>query len=65
MTNRTVTVARKDFEDAVKSKMLWSLMGVLVLIVGLIYVAVWWNTDNPEALDIVGPASAIMQRVEP
>jgi len=41
MTNRTVTVARKDFEDAVKSKMLWSLMGVLVLIVGLIYVAVW------------------------
>lgn len=65
MTNRTVTVARKDFEDAIKSKMLWSLMGVLVLIVGLIYFAVWWNTENPEALDIVGPASAIMQLLVP
>ena len=65
MTNRTVTVARKDFEDAVQSKMLWSLIGLLVFIVGLIYFAVWWNVDSPEAIDIVGPASAIMQLLVP
>jgi ABC-2 type transport system permease protein len=65
MTNRTVTVARKDFEDAVKSRMLWSLIGVLVAIVALIYAAIWFNVDNPEALDIVGPASAIMQLLVP
>lgn len=63
--NRTLVVARKDFEDAVQSKMLWSLMGLLVGIILLIYVAIWWNVDSPEALDIVGPASAIMQLIVP
>jgi len=65
MSNRTLTVARKDFEDAAQSKMLWSLIGLLVFIVGLIYFAVWWNVDSPEAIDIVGPASAIMQLLVP
>ena len=65
MTNRTITVARKDFEDAVQSRMLWSLMGLLVFIVGMVYFAVWWNVDSPEAIDIVGPASAIMQLLVP
>lgn len=65
MSNRTLTVARKDFEDAAKSRMLWSLMGLLVLIVGLIYFAIWWTTSSPEPLDIVGPASAILQLLVP
>jgi ABC-2 type transport system permease protein len=65
VTNRTAIVARKDFEDAVKSKMLWSLMGLLVLIVGIIYVAIWWNVDDPEPVDIVGAATAIFQLIVP
>jgi ABC-2 type transport system permease protein len=65
VTNHTATVARKDFEDAVRSKMLWSLMGLLVLIVGIIYVAIWWNVDDPEPVDIVGAATAIFQLIVP
>lgn len=65
MTNHVLTVARKDFKDAIKSKMLWSLIGILVLIVTLIYISIWWNVSDPEPLDIVGPASAFMQIVIP
>ncbi|MEF8813412.1 MAG: ABC transporter permease subunit [Halovenus sp.] len=65
MTSRTAVVARKDFEDAVRSKMLWSLMGLLVAIVALIYLAVWWNVDDPGATDIVGIAGALMQLLVP
>ena len=65
MSNRTLVVARKDFEDAVKSKMLWALMSLVVVVVGLIYFAIWWTGDNPEAGAIVGPASAIMQLLVP
>jgi len=31
------TVARKDFEDAVRSQMLWSITGLLVGLIVLIY----------------------------
>jgi len=65
MTSRTAVVARKDFEDAVRSKMLWSLMGLLVGIIALIYLAVWWNVDDPGATDIVGIAGALMQLLVP
>jgi len=65
MTNRTAVVARKDFEDAVQSKMLWSLIGLLVTIVALIYLAVWWNIDDPGTTEVVGAASAIMQLIVP
>lgn len=63
--SRLVTVARKDFRDAVQSRMLWALMGLLVFLVAIIYVAIWWTAEDPAALDIVGPASALLQLVVP
>lgn len=65
MSSRTLTVARKDFEDAAKSRMLWALVGLLVLIVGLVYFAIWWTASSPEALDIVGPAALLFQLLVP
>lgn len=58
-------IAWKDFQDAVRSKLLWGVMGTLVVIIALLYAAVWFNVSDPTALDIVGPASALMQLVLP
>ncbi|MFW6448383.1 MAG: ABC transporter permease subunit [Halobacteriota archaeon] len=62
---RLLIVAWKDFQDASRSRMLWGLVGLLVLLVSLIYVAIWWTVDDPAPVDIVGPASAVMQLVVP
>ncbi|MFP4591243.1 MAG: ABC transporter permease subunit [Halobacteriales archaeon] len=63
--SRLVTVAWKDFQDAGRSRMLWGLVGLLVLLVTLIYGAIWWTVDDPAPVDIVGPASAVMQLIVP
>lgn len=35
----TVTVARKDFEDVVQSKLIWTVLGLFVLLMGIIVLA--------------------------
>ncbi len=62
---KTPVIVWKDFLDASRSKMLWAVMGALVLLVSVLYVAIWWVGSDPEVLDIIGPASAIMQLVVP
>jgi ABC-2 type transport system permease protein len=37
MNAELLLIARKDFEDAVRSQMLWGLMGLLVLVMVLVY----------------------------
>lgn len=62
---RTPVVVWKDFLDASRSKLLWGVMAVFAALVIVMYVALWWAGSDPTALDIVGPASAIMQLVVP
>ncbi|WP_135821624.1 ABC transporter permease subunit [Halostella litorea] len=58
-------VARKDFEDALRSRMLWSLTGLLVLLVGIAYVAVWnWGHDTA-AEEMVGLLALPLQVLVP
>lgn len=42
-------VARKDFEDAVRSKMLWGIMGVFVAFMGFVLVVTMVNSDPTAA----------------
>lgn len=65
MMRKTPVIVWKDFLDASRSKMLWAIMGVLVLLVSILYLAIWWIGSDPKVLDIIGPASAIMQLVVP
>jgi len=58
-------VARKDFEDALRSRMLWSLTGLLVLLVGIGYVAVWTWGHDPAAEDMVNFLSLPLQVLVP
>lgn len=60
--NLTGVIARKDFEDAIQSRMLLSLTGVIVLIVGLLYIGVWWAGDgSAEADGFVAILAALFQ----
>lgn len=42
----TVTVARKDFEDVVQSKLIWTVLGLFVLLMGIIVLAGANTTDE-------------------
>jgi len=42
-------VARKDFEDAVRSRMLWGIMGVFVAFLGFVFVVALSTSDAAEA----------------
>lgn len=55
----------KDFLDASRSRMLWAIMSILVLLVTIVYIAIWWVGTDPEVMDIIGPASALMQLIVP
>lgn len=58
-------VARKDFEDAARSKMLWSLTGLLVALIGIFYVAAWHFADDPDAAELVRGLALPMQVIVP
>ncbi|WP_276255219.1 ABC transporter permease subunit [Halomontanus rarus] len=69
MNAELLLVARKDFEDAVRSKMLWSLMGLLVLVMTLVYYVEAQVNDSTavdsllflgQLLQIVVPVSALL-----
>lgn len=62
-------IARKDFEDAVRSRMLWSLMGLLVLVMVLAYYVEAQINDGTatdsllllgQLLQIIVPMSALL-----
>ncbi|WP_121820185.1 ABC transporter permease subunit [Halostella salina] len=58
-------VARKDFEDALRSRMLWSLTGLLAVLIAVGYVAVWnWGHDTT-AEAMVGFLSLPLQVLVP
>ncbi|PCR92094.1 ABC transporter permease subunit [Natrinema ejinorense] len=57
MTGHVATVARKEFDDAGRSKLLWSLIGLLVGLVVVGYVGIWYTVDDvtaAEALSFLG-----------
>jgi len=58
-------VAQKDFEDAARSKMLWSLTSLLVLLIGIFYVAAWYFADDPGATQLVQGLALPMQVIVP
>ncbi|GAA0673111.1 ABC transporter permease [Natronoarchaeum mannanilyticum] len=58
-------VAQKDFEDAARSKMLWSLTSLLVLLIGVFYVAAWYFADDPGATQLVQGLALPMQVIVP
>ncbi|ELY65171.1 ABC transporter permease subunit [Natrinema versiforme] len=57
MSSHIPIVARKEFDDAGRSKLLWSLIGLLVGLVVIGYTAIWYTVDDvtaAEALSFVG-----------
>ena len=48
-------VARKDFEDTIRSKMIWSIVGVFVLLMGIVGVGTTaGGSGDPSAVDVIG-----------
>ncbi|MCL9815244.1 ABC transporter permease subunit [Natranaeroarchaeum aerophilus] len=59
------TVARKDFEDAVRSQMLWSMTGLLVGLIVLIYGAVRYFEGSAPADELAAILALPMQVIVP
>ncbi|OIB58960.1 ABC transporter permease subunit [Natrialba sp. SSL1] len=54
MSSHVGAVARKDFADASRSRLLWSIIGLLVALTTIGYVAVWAVTDDTSASEMLG-----------
>ncbi|MFP8957841.1 ABC transporter permease subunit [Natrialbaceae archaeon A-CW3] len=54
MSGHIGTVARKDFADAGRSKLLWAIVGLLVALTTIGYVAVWATVDDVTGGEILG-----------
>ncbi|QFU81989.1 ABC transporter permease [Natronorubrum aibiense] len=65
MTSHITTVARKEFEDAGRSKLLWALIGLLVGIVAIGYTAIWYTADDPTAAEVLGFLGFPLQTIVP
>ncbi|ELZ19036.1 ABC transporter permease subunit [Natrinema limicola] len=65
MTSHVPTVARKEFEDAGRSKLLWSLIGLLVGIVVIGYVAIWQTVDDTTAAEVLSFLGVPLQVILP
>ena len=59
------TVARKDFEDAVRSQMLWSITGLLVGLIVLIYGGIRYFEGSVPAADLAAILALPMQVIVP
>lgn len=59
------TVARKDFEDAVRSQMLWSLVGLLVGLITLVYGALWYFGEDLPSGELASILALPMQVIVP
>lgn len=58
-------VARKDFQDASRSYLLWGLTAVFVLLVALAASAIGYFTQNPTSSQIIGLLHILFQYVVP
>ncbi len=65
MTSHIPTVARKEFEDAGRSKLLWALSGLLVAIVVIGYTAIWYTADDVTAAEVLGFLGFPLQTIVP
>ncbi len=65
MTSHIPTVARKEFEDAGRSKLLWALIGLLVGIVVIGYTAIWYTADDATASEVLGFLGFPLQTIVP
>ena len=65
MTAQITTLARKEFEDAGRSKLLWSLIGLLVGIVVIGYTAIWYTADDVTAAEVLGFLGFPLQTIVP
>lgn len=65
MSGHIGTVARKEFEDAGRSKLLWSLIGLLVGLVTIGYVAIWYTADDVTAAEVLSFVGTPLQVILP
>ncbi|WP_435551192.1 ABC transporter permease [Natrinema sp. CGMCC1.2065] len=65
MTSHIPTVARKEFDDAGRSKLLWSLIGLLVGLVAIGYTAIWYTTDDVTAAEVLNFLGLPLQVIIP
>ncbi|WP_226039975.1 ABC transporter permease subunit [Natrinema sp. DC36] len=65
MTSHITTVARKEFDDAGRSKLLWSLIGLLVGLVAIGYVAIWYTMDDVSAAEVLSFLGTPLQVILP
>ncbi|WP_455448250.1 ABC transporter permease [Natrinema thermotolerans] len=65
MTSHIPTVARKEFDDAGRSKLLWSLIGLLVGLVAIGYTAIWYTVDDVTAAEVLNFLGLPLQVIIP
>lgn len=65
MTGQITTVARKEFEDAGRSKLLWALIVLLVGIVAVGYTAIWYADADAAAAEVLGFLGFPLQTIVP
>jgi len=65
MSSHVSTVARKEFDDAGRSKLLWSLIGLLVGLVVIGYVAIWYTVDDVTAAEVLSFLGTPLQVILP
>ncbi|SEH17115.1 ABC-2 type transport system permease protein [Natronorubrum sediminis] len=65
MSSHITTVARKEFEDAGRSKLLWVLVTLLVGIVVVGYTAVWYTGGDVSADEMLGFLGLPLQTIIP
>ncbi|QSX00806.1 ABC transporter permease [Haloterrigena alkaliphila] len=65
MSGHVGTVARKEFEDAGRSKLLWALIGLLVGLVTIGYVAIWYTVDDVSGAEVLSFVATPLQVILP
>ncbi|NGM70091.1 ABC transporter permease [Natronolimnobius sp. AArcel1] len=65
MVSHIATVARKDFDDASRSKLLWALIGLLVGMVAIGYAGIWYVVDDASASEVLGFLGFPLQTLVP
>ncbi|MCU4925816.1 ABC transporter permease [Halobacteria archaeon AArc-dxtr1] len=65
MTGHIDAVARKDFADAARSKLLWGMIALLGAIVAIGYVAIWVSDPDATAAEVLGFISFPLQTILP